>query len=108
MTSGSTAITFLSGLAFRSIPVAVVPEQPSQSDVYAVAVTENVSPSDEEDADSVSSSFASASLDSSFASSLDSSVTSDRKSTRLNSSHVSISYAVFCLHKKNMNLPGLK
>src|SRR5699024_11348335 len=27
-------------------------------------------------------------------------VTSDRKSTRLNSSHVSISYAVFCLKKK--------
>src|SRR5699024_11980950 len=26
---------------------------------------------------------------------------SDRKSTRLNSSHVSISYAVFCLRKKN-------
>src|SRR5699024_11765316 len=26
---------------------------------------------------------------------------SDRKSTRLNSSHVSISYAVFCLKKKN-------
>src|SRR5207249_847587 len=26
----------------------------------------------------------------------------DRKSTRLNSSHVSISYAVFCLKKKNM------
>src|SRR3989337_3737299 len=25
----------------------------------------------------------------------------DRKSTRLNSSHGSISYAVFCLHKKN-------
>src|SRR5690625_379236 len=25
----------------------------------------------------------------------------DRKSTRLNSSHVAISYAVFCLHKKN-------
>src|SRR5690625_6239907 len=24
----------------------------------------------------------------------------DRKSTRLNSSHVAISYAVFCLHKK--------
>src|SRR5699024_11305576 len=24
----------------------------------------------------------------------------DRKSTRLNSSHVSLSYAVFCLHKK--------
>src|SRR5207249_5638986 len=30
----------------------------------------------------------------------------DRKSTRLNSSHVSISYAVFCLKKKNpTNLP---
>src|SRR5699024_12727182 len=29
-----------------------------------------------------------------------SSGTSDRKSTRLNSSHVSISYAVFCLKKK--------
>src|SRR5699024_12163713 len=28
----------------------------------------------------------------------------DRKSTRLNSSHVSISYAVFCLKKKNLNL----
>src|SRR5437868_10612334 len=28
-------------------------------------------------------------------------MTRDRKSTRLNSSHVSISYAVFCLKKKN-------
>src|SRR5207249_8145214 len=28
----------------------------------------------------------------------------DRKSTRLNSSHVSISYAVFCLKKKNGHL----
>src|SRR5207249_8140533 len=28
-------------------------------------------------------------------------LTQDRKSTRLNSSHVSISYAVFCLKKKN-------
>src|SRR5437868_8211720 len=28
----------------------------------------------------------------------------DRKSTRLNSSHVSISYAVFCLKKKNHHL----
>src|SRR5690625_6537572 len=27
----------------------------------------------------------------------------DRKSTRLNSSHVAISYAVFCLKKKNLN-----
>src|SRR5204863_1335993 len=27
----------------------------------------------------------------------------DRKSTRLNSSHVEISYAVFCLKKKNQN-----
>src|SRR5436309_3932634 len=34
----------------------------------------------------------------------------DRKSTRLNSSHVKISYAVFCLKKKNtgvnVHLPG--
>src|SRR5690242_21535140 len=31
----------------------------------------------------------------------------DRKSTRLNSSHMSISYAVFCLKKKTRkNLPG--
>src|SRR5699024_4784786 len=30
-------------------------------------------------------------------------VRQDRKSTRLNSSHVSISYAVFCLKKKNKN-----
>src|SRR5699024_12425614 len=28
-------------------------------------------------------------------------IVEDRKSTRLNSSHVSISYAVFCLKKKN-------
>src|SRR5438309_9094149 len=30
---------------------------------------------------------------------------SDRKSTRLNSSHSSISYAVFCLKKKKKNIP---
>src|SRR5205085_982140 len=30
----------------------------------------------------------------------------DRKSTRLNSSHSQISYAVFCLKKKNRNLIG--
>src|SRR3712207_7221084 len=29
----------------------------------------------------------------------------DRKSTRLNSSHANISYAVFCLKKKNSYLP---
>src|SRR5256885_3878538 len=29
----------------------------------------------------------------------------DRKSTRLNSSHLVISYAVFCLKKKNHDLP---
>src|SRR6266576_1555302 len=29
----------------------------------------------------------------------------DRKSTRLNSSHVEISYAVFCLKKKKSNTP---
>src|SRR5439155_10343913 len=28
----------------------------------------------------------------------------DRKSTRLNSSHVAISYAVFCLKKKNLGV----
>src|SRR5699024_11393284 len=31
----------------------------------------------------------------------------DRKSTRLNSSHVSISYAVFCLKKKSKNMSKL-
>src|SRR5690349_23026680 len=30
----------------------------------------------------------------------------DRKSTRLNSSHVEISYAVFCLKKKKINKPN--
>src|SRR2546430_13692899 len=30
----------------------------------------------------------------------------DRKSTRLNSSHSQISYAVFCLKKKNTAVPG--
>src|SRR6266513_2057207 len=32
----------------------------------------------------------------------------DRKSTRLNSSHVSISYAVFCLKKKNKGYPAVR
>src|SRR5690625_6411571 len=32
----------------------------------------------------------------------------DRKSTRLNSSHVAISYAVFCLKKKNRLIVGDK
>src|SRR3712207_8307385 len=31
----------------------------------------------------------------------------DRKSTRLNSSHANISYAVFCLKKKNVPVPAL-
>src|SRR3712207_7720328 len=31
----------------------------------------------------------------------------DRKSTRLNSSHANISYAVFCLKKKNLHLPSI-
>src|SRR3712207_8003706 len=31
----------------------------------------------------------------------------DRKSTRLNSSHANISYAVFCLKKKNINTSSL-
>src|SRR3712207_8447458 len=30
----------------------------------------------------------------------------DRKSTRLNSSHANISYAVFCLKKKKYNIPS--
>src|SRR5437773_11575220 len=34
---------------------------------------------------------------------LDRSGPRDRKSTRLNSSHITISYAVFCLKKKNKN-----
>src|SRR5690242_21571285 len=32
----------------------------------------------------------------------------DRKSTRLNSSHMSISYAVFCLKKKKIHVTPLK
>src|SRR5947207_14208254 len=32
----------------------------------------------------------------------------DRKSTRLNSSHTVISYAVFCLKKKNITRAGLR
>src|SRR6266581_3407722 len=34
------------------------------------------------------------------------SMQTDRKSTRLNSSHPSISYAVFCLKKKKLALPA--
>src|SRR5690606_39980324 len=37
-------------------------------------------------------------------SSIDVEVTKDRKSTRLNSSHVKISYAVFCLKKKRKQI----
>src|SRR5437667_9072344 len=32
----------------------------------------------------------------------------DRKSTRLNSSHITISYAVFCLKKKSNDQPALR
>src|SRR3712207_8360877 len=32
---------------------------------------------------------------------------SDRKSTRLNSSHANISYAVFCLKKKNISISAV-
>src|SRR3712207_8125138 len=32
----------------------------------------------------------------------------DRKSTRLNSSHANISYAVFCLKKKKLNLTSIQ
>src|SRR2546430_4565636 len=39
-----------------------------------------------------------------LACSLGASGTADRKSTRLNSSHSQISYAVFCLKKKNKTL----
>src|SRR5438876_3423120 len=35
-------------------------------------------------------------------------LTKDRKSTRLNSSHPSISYAVFCLKKKKINEQNIK
>src|SRR3712207_7715761 len=35
------------------------------------------------------------------------SLAEDRKSTRLNSSHANISYAVFCLKKKNTTRPAL-
>src|SRR5437868_12861146 len=40
-----------------------------------------------------------------FDSHIHASPTGDRKSTRLNSSHVSISYAVFCLKKKKKKQP---
>src|SRR3712207_8157577 len=36
------------------------------------------------------------------------SASADRKSTRLNSSHANISYAVFCLKKKNLKNPLFK
>src|SRR3712207_3857441 len=35
-------------------------------------------------------------------------ITADRKSTRLNSSHANISYAVFCLKKKTQSVPAHK
>src|SRR3712207_6872649 len=38
-----------------------------------------------------------------FRNRLDAVVPLDRKSTRLNSSHANISYAVFCLNKKNVD-----
>src|SRR5437773_3774624 len=39
---------------------------------------------------------------------LSSDSSSDRKSTRLNSSHITISYAVFCLKKKNTETEALQ
>src|SRR5690554_1835305 len=43
-------------------------------------------------------------IDSSFSLSVEEFVITDRKSTRLNSSHVRISYAVFCLKKKKKKI----
>src|SRR3712207_7733414 len=40
----------------------------------------------------------------SFAQKLEDYIESDRKSTRLNSSHANISYAVFCLKKKQTSI----
>src|SRR5690349_23865034 len=42
--------------------------------------------------------------DGAAAAEIDELVDQDRKSTRLNSSHVEISYAVFCLKKKKKNI----
>src|SRR5699024_11532580 len=54
------------------------------------------------------SSFTKTTISCSFwnARSIKSKADSDRKSTRLNSSHVSISYAVFCLKKKTKHKRG--
>src|SRR3712207_7983892 len=46
-------------------------------------------------------------VDSSVAALLTYRAVGDRKSTRLNSSHANISYAVFCLKKKNIYLLSL-
>src|SRR5256885_11980929 len=42
-----------------------------------------------------------------YVATVDTSIKRDRKSTRLNSSHLVISYAVFCLKKKNHNSSSL-
>src|SRR3712207_8261924 len=42
-----------------------------------------------------------------YTSELDHSAGGDRKSTRLNSSHANISYAVFCLKKKKKNIKSV-
>src|SRR5207253_1539451 len=53
---------------------------------------------------SINCAFGSSTLSLSPSTAASTTVTVDRKSTRLNSSHVAISYAVFCLKKKNMSI----
>src|SRR5690625_6225934 len=102
-------MTFLFGFAFKFCPVAVIPVQPvSHFAVYAVACIVLVWPPDLADTfDGDCFVLLSFGFDfvptetilflGFFNTSLSTSFLSDRKSTRLNSSHVAISYAVFCL-----------
>src|SRR5699024_12312256 len=72
----------------------------SESEASELDVLSSDSASESTDSSSTESTSAS---DASLGSSSETSQVEDRKSTRLNSSHVSISYAVFCL-KKTSNL----
>src|SRR5690242_21249430 len=88
--------TEVSSYLFTVIPVVVFSSEPATTAIYTLSLHDALPIWFALDADS-----ATAEVKFQWRIQFEGERTGDRKSTRLNSSHMSISYAVFCLKKKN-------